>query len=206
MKKMNNPVDFNMLKDAVLKNNSGADVDFLKKALDFAFNVHKNQKRDEGAPYILHPFSVALYLADKMQIGDVEIIASALLHDVIEDDPRVNKEVLKDEFGERVAGYVSLLSKNKVPGIDKAEIRRVYYEKLKTAPVEVLRIKIADRLDNIRFLHKNPYKDKIRRYVAETRKVYLPMAKDFFPTMASEMGAILGTYDNEGNWGSSCYF
>ncbi len=203
---MNNPVDFNVLKNAVLKNNPNADESFLKKALDFAWDVHKNQKRDEGAPYILHPFSVALYLAEKMQIGDVEVIASALLHDVIEDGPHVNKEVLKNEFGEKVAGYVSLLSKNKVPGIDKSEIRRNYHEKLKTAPVEVLRIKIADRLDNIRYLHKNPYREKIKRYVAETRKVYFPMAKDFFPTMANEMASILGTFDNEGNWGSNCFF
>lgn len=197
---MNNPVDFSKLKDAVLKNNPEADIVFIKKALDFAFKVHKNQTRDEGAPYILHPFSVALYLAEKMQIGDVNLIASALLHDVIEDSPRVNEEILRIEFGEKVAGYVSLLSKHKVPGIDKSEIRRLYHEKLKTAPVEVLKIKIADRLDNIRFLHKNPYKDKIRRYVAETREVYFPLAKDFFPVMADEMGVILGTYNSDGNW------
>ena len=203
---MSNPVDFNKLKDAVLKNNPDADVNFLKKALDFAYDVHKNQKRDEGAPYILHPFSVALYLAEKMQIGDVEMLASALLHDVIEDGPQVNEQLLTSEFGDKVAGYVSLLSKNKVPGIDKSEIRRLYHEKLKTAPIEVLRIKMADRLDNIRYLHKNPYKDKIKRYVEETRKVYLPVAKDFFPTIAGEMGAILGTYDNEGNWGKNCFF
>lgn len=203
---MNIPVDFNILKNAVLRNNPEVDLNFIKKALDFAFDVHKNQKRDEGAPYILHPFHVALYLAEKMQIGDADIIASALLHDVIEDGPQVNEQVLKNEFGDKVAGYVSLLTKNKVPGIDKSEIRRVYHTKLKTAPVEVLKIKIADRLDNIRFLHKNPYKEKIKRYVAETREVYLPLAKDFFPAMANEMGAILGTYDNEGNWGNACFF
>ena len=194
-------VNFERLKLAVLKNNPYADIPYIQRAFQFAFNVHKGQTRDEGSPYIIHPYRVALYLAEKMGVGDSAIIAAALLHDVIEDSPQVNKEVLGNEFGEMVADYVSMLSKNKVPGLTKLQVKQAYYKKLRNAPWEVLGIKIADRLDNIRLIKDNPYKEKIPRYVKETRKIYIPIAEKYFPVVADEMKEILQIFDQDGNMG-----
>jgi len=164
------------LENAVLKNNPLADRDLMRKSYDFARGIHSGQVRDEGSPYFAHPYRVAMYLAENMKIGDAGIIATALLHDVIEDGPGVTRSVIEKEFGETVAGHVNFLSKRKIPGMDRL-------------------IKMADRLDNIRSIHLILDKDKFKRYLKETRKIYLPMAKKNFPSIAVEMGSILNKFE-----------
>ena len=57
--------------------------DTLSKAYTFAFNAHKNQKRDSGDPYLSHPVAVANILTELKL--DSATIATGLLHDTIED-------------------------------------------------------------------------------------------------------------------------
>ena len=53
----------------------------LLKAYTFAVNAHKNQKRDSGDPYLIHPVAVADILSDLKL--DSATIATGLLHDTI---------------------------------------------------------------------------------------------------------------------------
>jgi 2-iminobutanoate/2-iminopropanoate deaminase len=185
-------ISFEDLARAVLQNNPSANVNFIKKAFDFAEATHRCQKRDEGSPYFEHPCRVALYLAKDMGMGDEKVIATALLHDTLEDDGNVTEEVLKERFGEDVAGNVAWLSKARKTGrISREERDREYYDRLRQAPEDVWRVKVADRLDNVRSLHLSPNREKKKRYISATRENVIPKARKIFPPAADEMGKIL---------------
>ena len=80
----------------------------LSKAYTFALNAHKDQKRDSGDPYLMHPVAVASILTDLKL--DSATIATGLLHDTIEDTKTTYKTVEK-EFGKEVADLVDGVTK-----------------------------------------------------------------------------------------------
>ncbi len=144
----------------------------MRKALDFARLAHNGQKRDEGAPYITHPVRVANILLDEVAAMRCDVICSALLHDVIEDCGITLKE-LRNNFNDNVAQMVKLLTKD--PSVENH--KRVYFEGILSANGDVKLIKLSDRLDNLRSLRFVNNKAKIRRYVRETEKRYMPLAE-----------------------------
>lgn len=82
--------------------------ELLNKAMDYAAEMHANQFRESGEPYITHPIAVANILFD---LGlDYSTIAAALLHDCVEDTPATEEEI-KKLFGEEIAGLVSGVTK-----------------------------------------------------------------------------------------------
>ena len=102
----------------------------LLKAYTFAKNAHKNQKRDAGEPFIIHPIAVADILTDLKL--DSATITTGLLHDTIEDTKATYKTVEK-EFGKEVADLVDGVTKiseleGKVSGNSNAEnIRKLIF-------------------------------------------------------------------------------
>ena len=87
-----------------------ADTDFpnIRKAYETAEAAHADQKRLSGEPYIIHPLSVAIILAE-LGMDEASVIA-ALLHDTVE-DTSVTHEQLQSEFGETVADLVEGVTK-----------------------------------------------------------------------------------------------
>ena len=80
--------------DTLLNISSNYDVDFIGRALDKAFELHNGQMRKSGEPYIIHPMSVAIILA---QLGmDEATIVGGLLHDVVEDTEYTREQLVKD--------------------------------------------------------------------------------------------------------------
>ena len=80
----------------------------LSKAYNFALKAHRNQKRDSGDPYLIHPVAVADILSDLKL--DSATIATGLLHDTIEDTKITYKNV-EEEFGKEVADLVDGVTK-----------------------------------------------------------------------------------------------
>ena len=125
--------------------------DTLSKAYNFAMEAHKNQKRDAGEPYIIHPVAVASILTDLKL--DSATITTGLLHDTIE-DTNVTYETVKKEFGEEVANLVEGVTKlsaleDKASDNSKAEnFRKLILATSKD--IRVLLVKLADRLHNMR--------------------------------------------------------
>ena len=149
----------------------------LNKAFKFAIDAHKNQKRDEGVPYIIHPVAVAKILTDLKL--DSATITTGLLHDTIE-DTKVTYETVKKEFGEEVANLVDGVTKisaleDKASSDSKAEnFRKLILATSKD--IRVLLVKLADRLHNMRTIKFVKDKEKMVRKAKETMEIYAPLA------------------------------
>ena len=149
----------------------------LSKAYTFALNAHKNQKRDAGEPFIIHPIAVADILTDLRL--DSATITTGLLHDTIEDTKATYKTVEK-EFGKEVADLVDGVTKisqleGKAISISKAEnFRKLILATSKD--IRVLLVKLADRLHNMRTLSSVPDLQKRIRKAKETMEIYAPLA------------------------------
>ncbi len=155
---------------------SGEGRDLLLHAYDFAKKAHVNQKRASGEPYFIHPCSVAEILVD---LGlDTATIASALLHDVIEDTPYTEEDIRR-EFGEEVLTLVSGVTKlDKIVFKSREEEEAENFRKIFVAmakDIRVIIIKLADRLHNMRSLN---YLSKERqiKMAQETLDIYAPLA------------------------------
>lgn len=122
----------------------------IQKAIAFAIPVHANQKRKgKDTPYIAHVLSVGLILS--RVTNDEAIIAAGVLHDTIEDcQPQgsVTKEILTEQFGERVARIVDeVTEQNKA--LPWKERKRLALERLKQLSRDSLLVKGADVLHNL---------------------------------------------------------
>src|SRR3989337_623537 len=84
------------------------DLELLHRAYQFSARYHMRQVRLSGEPYLSHPLEVAHTLADLRM--DLPTIATALLHDVVE-DTEVTLEEIRENFGEEVAHLVEGVTK-----------------------------------------------------------------------------------------------
>ena len=153
-----------------------ADEALLNRAYVYAMKAHVNQTRASGDPYFSHPLEVAGILT-KLKLDDATI-ATALLHDVIEDTDTTRSEI--DElFGPRIGALVDGLTKIKRLDLVSREAQQAEnFRKLLVAissDIRVLLVKLADRLHNMRTLeHKKP--ESRLRNSEETLEIYAPLA------------------------------
>ena len=152
-------------------------IDQVRRAAEFARNMHEGQKRSSGEPYVYHPLAVARILAE-MRLDHTTLIA-AILHDVIE-DTGISRDQLAAEFGKDVAVLVDGVSKiAKIEGRTRAELQAESFRKLLLAMTQDLRVilvKLADRLHNMRTLGAMAA-EKRRRIARETLEIYAPIAQ-----------------------------
>ncbi len=151
----------------------------ILEAFNFALELHQNQTRKSGEPYIAHPVAVAEILTYELKIHDPILIMAALLHDVVEDVESININHIRDRFGEEVANIVDGCTKivlDPSKGRQLAQIQthtKLFLSSSNNLGIIVL--KLADRLHNMRTLHAlNP--DKKMRIAKETLDIYAPIA------------------------------
>ena len=160
-----------------IKNNRPQeDVELLRKAYQFSAQHHIRQMRLSGDPYLVHPLEVAHILADLKM--DLPTIATALLHDIVE-DTSVTLEQVRGEFGEEVAHLVEGVTKiSKLDLVSREERQATNVRKMLLAMVDDVRViflKLADRLHNMRTLKYLPA-EKQKRVAQETLDIYAPLA------------------------------
>lgn len=153
-----------------------ADVGRVMDAYLLSARSHSGQKRKSGEPYLSHPLAVAMILADLRM--DVDTIATALLHDALEDNP-ITKEEMAVEIGEEITELVDGVTKmGKLKFRSKEELAAENFRKMMLAMSKDLRViivKLADRTHNMQTLeHHRPEKQKaISR---ETMEIFVPIA------------------------------
>jgi GTP pyrophosphokinase len=156
--------------------NPQADLELIIRAYNFAEAAHQGQVRNSGEKYFIHPFQVAMILADLNM--DTATIAAGLLHDVIE-DTEYTYEGIKKEFGEEVADLVEGVTKlKKLEYKTKQENQAENLRKMVIAmakDIRVIIIKLADRLHNMRTLEYMTEKKK-KEKALETLEIYAPIA------------------------------
>ncbi len=157
---------------------TGKETAVFYKALDFAFAAHDGQMRKSGDPYIIHPCATARILAEEMDVHNCEILAAGLLHDTIEDVEEITAQVIQKKFGQNVEAIVVGCTKVKHHTGDKQALKKLVHRKLFTgaaARPEVMVVKLADRMHNLRTLDSMP-RHKRQRIAEETLDFYAPLA------------------------------
>ena len=162
--------------DAIKKHLPGADMALIDRAVDYANQKHKVQKRKDGSPYIIHPLAVAQIVAE---MGlDCDAILGALLHDCIEDTDASHEDIEKI-FGPTVAELVEGVTKLTRANFSSSEqaqmenLRKMFMAMSKD--IRVVLIKIADRLHNMRTMQYQTPEKQIQK-CRETMDVYAPLA------------------------------
>jgi GTP pyrophosphokinase len=155
-----------------------ADLKLIAKAVDVATEAHSKQRRDNGEPYIIHPLAVANILAGYRL--DTASIATALLHDVIEDTP-VTLPQMSKQFGAEIAGLVDGVTKLTRLELQSDRTKQAEnFRKLVLAmskDIRVLLVKLADRLHNMRTLGAVAEAHRRQRIARETMEIYAPLAE-----------------------------
>lgn len=177
--------------EKVKKYSPNADTGLILQAYEFAAEVHEGQKRLSGEPYVRHPLETAGILADLEM--DVQSIAAALLHDVVE-DAHVPLDQVTKTFDKEIAELVDGVTKLKLADFEPREsdsdqegrkrhhaeysrsaenLRKIFLAMARDFRVTV--IKLADRLHNMRTLSALPPERQIK-VATETLQIYAPLA------------------------------
>ncbi len=156
---------------------SDEDKVLIRSAFEVAVDAHKNQRRKSGEAYVFHPIAVAKIVASEIGL-DATSIASALLHDVVEDTEYTLDDIDR-MFGETVARIVDGLTK--IAGLKKdmntSQQAENFRKMLLTLhdDVRVIIIKIADRYHNMLTMDAMPEHKQVK-IASETLYIYAPLA------------------------------
>ena len=145
----------------------------LVKALNFAADKHRNQRRKnvDAFPYINHPISLVNILCNEVHITDTKVICSALLHDTVE-DTETTAEELAVEFGQEISDIVMEVTDDKtIAARQKRKQLQIEHAPHISEPAKLL--KLADKISNLRDLVDNPPAD----WSLERQREYFDWAK-----------------------------
>ena len=162
----------------ILEYDPKADTSLIDAAYGLAEQAHISQRRENGDPYFSHPVAVAEILAGYRL--DVASIATALLHDVVE-DTSVSLTEIERRFGKEIAGLVDGVTKLTRLELQSDRTKQAEnFRKLVLAmsrDIRVLLVKLADRLHNMRTLHFVRDPERRKRIARETMEIYAPLAE-----------------------------
>ncbi|MAO94851.1 MAG: bifunctional (p)ppGpp synthetase/guanosine-3',5'-bis(diphosphate) 3'-pyrophosphohydrolase, partial [Citromicrobium sp.] len=155
-----------------------ADEAMLTHAYVYTVQKHGTQKRASGDPYFSHPVEVAGLMTDLRL--DQQTIATALLHDTVE-DTLATIEDIEANFGPEIARLVDGVTKlskiEQLPENERAAENLRKFLLAMSEDIRVLLVKLGDRLHNMRTLHFISKEEKRRRIARETMDIYAPLAE-----------------------------
>lgn len=167
---------------------TGKDMQQSLCALGFARKKHEGQHRKSGEPYVVHPLTMACN-ALSLGINEDEVIATILLHDVVEDCG-----VSLDELpvNDTVRHAVDLMTFKVMDGETKESAKVRYYNLIPTSKQAVL-TKLIDRCHNVSSMAGTFSIEKLKSYIEETRTFVIPLlrkAKDSYPEYSDALFAL----------------
>ena len=158
------------------------------QATAFAARAHRHQiRKDARTPYVSHPFRVCMILRELLGVADPECLATALLHDTIE-DTTTDYDDIREAFGPNVARWVALLTKDKRMEEDARE--EAYFATLAQSVWQVHLCKLADIADNLYDSDSLSPLDR-RRYLMRSRQCLLRMNESLQPEARHAFNIVL---------------
>jgi len=148
------------------------------QAADLALTIYRGHTRDQGTPYLHHPLAVVTILRDELAVTTPTTLLLGLLHDALEVSPHSGPLLssrLGNDFTERLRAMTPdhrLEQRPKRPGDEAAW--RVKHARLDP---ELLLIRLADRIHNLRDLRNSSSPDRRTRFLATLTEFYLPLAE-----------------------------
>ena len=165
----------NNLQSASLPNSLDAEsIGLILRALDFAAQKHRDQRRKDpvASPYINHPIGLVNILWNEAGITDTVVIASALLHDTVEDTATTFEE-LEQEFGPTIRQVVGEVTDDK--SLPKQVRKQLQVEHAAQISDRAKLVKLADKIANVRDLVNSPPPDwpltRVQAYLAWAKQV-----------------------------------
>ncbi len=157
--------------------NPGCDEERVRQAYELAARLHKDQVRDSGEPYIMHPLAVASILAG-LHMDDTTIMAG-LMHDVVE-DTEMTLDDINELYGPEMVLLLDGVTKlSKLAFRSKQErqvenLRKMFLAMSKD--IRIIIIKLADRLHNMRTLSTHHSELRKKEIALETQEIFAPLA------------------------------
>ncbi len=176
--------------------------DLVMLALRVCVEAHEGQWRDgeNPVPYACHPIEVMQNLRLIGEVTDQEILAAALLHDVLEETP-VTLLDLRAAFPERVCELVREVTRREptqeeTTGMSKHEIwglrTSILLDEIRGMSREAHLIKLADRLSNLREAKRTRSEKKLARYQLQTQWILELIPRDVCPSLMEAIEKELG--------------
>ena len=167
------------------------DLKLLMKALDFAANKHRNQRRKnvDASPYINHPISLANILCNEAHVTNLNVICGALLHDTVE-DTETTKEELENEFGQDICNIVMDVTDDKSIK-DNQKRKQLQIEHAPHISTSAKLVKLADKISNLRDVDKDPPAG----WSLERKREYFDWAKQVIDQLRGVHTGLEGLFD-----------
>jgi RelA/SpoT family (p)ppGpp synthetase len=172
-------IRLNDLLEACHRSLPSVDEDLIRRAFKLGYWAHRNDRRASGERYITHPIEVATIVAKDIGFDDISV-ASALLHDTVE-DTEFSLDFIREEFGSSMANIVDGLTKisDVFSSRELGQAENVRKLMLSMATdIRVILVKFADRLHNMRTIESLP-KQKQLQIASETMELFAPLAHRF---------------------------
>ena len=137
--------------------NKPLDTELLDRAIIFAVKAHAGtERRGKGFPYIVHPMEAMEIVATITP--DQELLAAAVLHDVVE-DTEISADEIRREFGDRIAALVVAESDVFVEGVSEEDSwhdrKQAAMDRLAAAPHDAKIVAMGDKLSNMRAIARD---------------------------------------------------
>ena len=151
--------------------NTGSQLGAFVKAVAFAADKHRNQRRKDAdaSPYINHPIALANVLANEGGVDDATVLCAAVLHDTIEDTETTADEI-RALFGPKVAAVVLEVTDDK--SLEKQVRKQRQVEHAPHISTEAKLVKLADKISNLRDILASPPAD----WSVERKQTYFEWA------------------------------
>jgi (p)ppGpp synthase/HD superfamily hydrolase len=182
------------------------DRNLILKALAFVeehYDKYRKKTRsfpERGIPLVTHPMRVALVLIEELELKDTGAITAALLHELVEwKRDKVTIADIERNFGRPIAMLVSILTKPPIDETADAEERvqklNTYYRRIEQASVVSKLVKLSDRLDSVREAPDWIELDRQKKYLEETKAIYIPIAEETDSYLHEELLAACETLE-----------
>jgi len=169
----------------------GTHMEIVLRAAAFAAEKHRTQRRKdaEASPYINHPIQLA-YILVQADIEDPVVLASALLHDTIE-DTQTTLDELEIVFGYEIANIVAECSDDK--SLTKLERKQAQIDHAATISHQAKLVKLADKIANVSDMNRAPPAG----WSLERKREYFDWAKQVVDRMRGTHATLEARFDAE---------